>query len=342
MAWRTALAEAAGTSPDRVAVQCLHQHDAPFVCLETDRIVREQGDLPPNVDPAFFNRCLERGRQAVAEAVKKPRRITHVAAAQAQVEQVASNRRILGDDGRVRTNRSVAPGSDDVRHLPAGVIDPWLKTVAFYDGPTKVAACYYYAVHPISYCCQEGRVSSEFVGLARRLKEQHDEPGSTHVYFTGCSGNVNTGKYNNSSVKANRTALAERVYEAMEAASSRLRPEPIRSAARRTHDILPPARGDLDANELQKQISDKSRPVVQRNRPAFTLAWLRRLARHAHHAQRARRQRHHAAAPAGRAVRGVPASHAGGLAAAPTGHCRLWRRRDLVHSDRRSLPSRRL
>src|SRR4051794_12523077 len=27
-AWRKALAEAAGTSPDRVAVHCLHQHDA--------------------------------------------------------------------------------------------------------------------------------------------------------------------------------------------------------------------------------------------------------------------------------------------------------------------------
>src|SRR3954466_15247339 len=31
VAWRTAMAEAAGTSPDRVAVQCVHQHDAPFV-----------------------------------------------------------------------------------------------------------------------------------------------------------------------------------------------------------------------------------------------------------------------------------------------------------------------
>jgi hypothetical protein len=29
VAWRTALAEAAGTTPERVAVQCLHQHAAP-------------------------------------------------------------------------------------------------------------------------------------------------------------------------------------------------------------------------------------------------------------------------------------------------------------------------
>ncbi len=69
--------------------------------------------------------------------------VTHVAVAQAQVEKVASNCRILGDDGRVRKNRRVAPSGEDVRHLPAGVIDPWLKTVALYDGETKVAACYY-------------------------------------------------------------------------------------------------------------------------------------------------------------------------------------------------------
>ena len=205
--------------------------------------------------------------------------VTHVAAAQAQVEKVASNRRILGDDGRVRKNRSVAPSGEDVRHLPAGVIDPWLKTVALYDGETKVAACYYYAVHPISNCCEEGRVTSEFVGLARRLKRQHDDPDSTHIYFTACAGNINTGKYNNSEVKENRTLLTQRVYQAMEAASEKLRPQPIRRMAWHTYDILPPRRRDLEERGLEEQIADKTRRVVHRNRPAFTLAWLRRLKR---------------------------------------------------------------
>ncbi len=274
--WKQALATAARTTPDRVAVQCLHQHDAPFVCLEADRIVRQQGDLPPNVDPAFFRRCLEAGKNAVTKALRSPRRITHVASAQAEVKDVASNRRILNDQGRVLTNRSVAPGSEKLRPLPAGVIDPWLKNIAFYDGAEKVAACYYYAVHPISYCCQEGRVSSEFVGLARRLKQEHDQPGCTHLYFTGCAGNQNTGKYNNSDVKENRQLLTERVYAAMEAASEKLRPRPISQVAWKTHDILPPPRSDLSAKEIQAQIDDASNRVVLRNRPAFTLAWLRR------------------------------------------------------------------
>ena len=44
--WRKALADAAGTTPDRVAVHCVHQHNAPFACLDAERIVQAQGDLP--------------------------------------------------------------------------------------------------------------------------------------------------------------------------------------------------------------------------------------------------------------------------------------------------------
>lgn len=276
--WRKALADAAGTTVERVAVQCVHQHDAPFACLETDQIVRAQGDLPPNLDPEFFKVCLQRAGAAVRESLKRPRRLTHIAAAQSQVEQVASNRRILNEAGKILKNRSVAASSDDVRDLPTGVIDPWLKTVAFYDGREKVAACYYYAVHPISYCCTEGNVTSEFVGHARRLKAEHDTPGCTHVYFTGCAGNINAGKYNNSSHKENRQVLTQRIFAAMEQASEQLRPEPVKKIRWATADFLPPVNKSFSADELEKQINDHTRRVVHRNRPAFTLAWLRRHA----------------------------------------------------------------
>ena len=39
LAWRTTLAQAAGTTPDRVAVHCVHQHNAPMVCLAADAII---------------------------------------------------------------------------------------------------------------------------------------------------------------------------------------------------------------------------------------------------------------------------------------------------------------
>lgn len=277
LVWRKSLAQAAGTTPDRVAVQCVHQHDAPFVCLETEQIVNAQGDLPHNVDIQFFNTCLERAGQAVRDCLKKVQPFTHVATSQAMVEQVASNRRILGPDGRVKTNRSVSPNSDDVRDLPVGVIDPWLKTIAFYHQSKKLAACYYYAVHPISYCCQQGQVSSDFVGLARQLKEEHDSPDCLQIYFTGCAGNLNAGKYSNSGEPKYRRILAERLYAAMEKASARLKPMPIKNIRWQTNALLPPARDLFSIDDLQQQISNKKQRVVHRNRPAFTLAWLKRL-----------------------------------------------------------------
>lgn len=44
--WRTALAKAAGTTVERVAVQCVHQHDAPFVCLDTEKLLAAQRTGP--------------------------------------------------------------------------------------------------------------------------------------------------------------------------------------------------------------------------------------------------------------------------------------------------------
>ena len=50
IAFRKGLAEAAGTTPDRVAVQCVHQHNAPFACLDAQKIVAQYPELPAIVD----------------------------------------------------------------------------------------------------------------------------------------------------------------------------------------------------------------------------------------------------------------------------------------------------
>src|ERR1700723_1802486 len=39
LAWRKALAEATHTTPERVAVQSVHPHNAPFVDLEAQRVI---------------------------------------------------------------------------------------------------------------------------------------------------------------------------------------------------------------------------------------------------------------------------------------------------------------
>lgn len=275
LAWRKALAEAAGTTPERVAVHCVHQHNAPFACLDAERIVQKQGDLPHIVELDFFRTCLDRGRQAVGDALKKARRVTHVASGQAKVDKVAGNRRVYRDEsGKVLAMRGSSCKDPKLQALPEGIIDPWLKTVAFYEKDAKLAACHYYATHPMSYY-GDGRVSSDFAGLARKQRQQ-DEPECLHLYFTGCAGNIAAGKYNDGA-KETRPILTRRVYDGIIASEKVLRPEPVGEVSWRTHDILPPPRSGLTVEKLEDQIGNKKNAVVNRNRPSFQLSWLRRL-----------------------------------------------------------------
>ncbi len=273
--WRAALAEAAGTTPDRVAVQCVHQHNAPFACLEAERIVLAQGDLPHIVDLDFYRACLDRAQAAVEVGLKQARPVTAIAHGEARVHQVASNRRVArGENGQILKMRGSSCRDEALRALPEGTIDPYLKTVAFYDGDAKIAACHYYATHPMSYY-GDGRVSSDFVGLARKRRQQ-EEPDCQHIYFTGCAGNISAGKYNDGS-KPVRAVLAQRIYDGIVAAEKTLEPAPIDRIVWRSVGLVPAPRSSLAIDPLERQIADKGNAVVNRNRPAFMLSWLRRL-----------------------------------------------------------------
>lgn len=273
--WCHALAEAAGTTPSRVSVHTVHQHNAPFACLESQRYVEKLGVPPYIMDVDFFFRALDRGRKAVTEAVKRARPVTAIATAQAPVSRVACNRRILGDDRKVRINRGVNcfVNHPELRDLPDGVIDPMLKTVAFYDQQTKLAACHYYAVHPISRI-HDGAVSADFPGVARRMAESA-EPDCVHLYFTGCAGNINAGKYTDLTA-ANMRQLGKRIYEAIAQAGAALRPEPVNSISWRTVDLYPEGRLSPSFDAIAARIHRQGASTADRNRNAFRLTWLTR------------------------------------------------------------------
>ncbi|MDE0865807.1 MAG: hypothetical protein OSA98_18635 [Rubripirellula sp.] len=272
--FRQALAEAAGTTTDRVAVQCVHQHNAPFACLDAENIVLEQGDLPHIIEHGFFAQCLETGRQAISEALKRSSPVTHIAQGEARVDKVAGNRRIIGLDGKVLSQRGSSSIKPEHHRLPEGLIDPMLKTVAFYNGHKKLVASHYYACHPMSYY-GDGRVSADFCGLARRQRERQ-EPDCTHLYFNGCGGNIGAGKYNNGSKEA-RVELTQKILDGIVNSEVDLEPQPIESVAWETHDILPPLNPVFDEDELMAGISNRQNRVVARNRPSYTVAFIRRV-----------------------------------------------------------------
>jgi hypothetical protein len=162
-----------------------------------------------------------------------------------------------------------------LRAEPEGLVDPQLRTVAFYSGAERVAACHYYACHPMS-AYGKGEVSADFCGEARQAL-QATEPGCTHLYFSGCGGNITAGKYNDGS-PAMRQGLRDRMLDGMQRALSALAPEPIRAVDWTTTHVFPAPAPRWNADALRAQIADPSQPVVHRNRPAFALAWLERQA----------------------------------------------------------------
>lgn len=275
--WRTVLAEAAGTTPDRVALHSVHQHNAPFVCFDAADRIGRQADLPRVFERDFFDRCLDASRAAVQTALRQARSVTHIAQGGGRVIEVAGNRRLQRDaEGRVTAMRGSACKDPKLVALPEGPIDPMLQTIAFYDRGTKVVACHYYATHPMSYY-GDGRVSSDFCGLARRRRQQ-DEPGCLHIYYTGCAGNVAAGKYNDGTPAA-RVRLTQRIYDGIVASEASLRPEPIERVEWRTREILPAVNPAITIDALEELMDKRRDNLVSRMRPAFKLSYIERCAR---------------------------------------------------------------
>ncbi len=271
--WRERLAGAADTSPDRVAVQCVHQHNAPLVDPAAQRLISQQLGLTSLMDAAWFQQAVERVARAAQAALGKAHPLTHIVFGQAKVEKVASNRRILGPDGKVKDVRWSACEHPALREEPAGLIDPFLKTVSFRNGDRKLASLHYYATHPMSYY-GDGLVTSDFAGLARERCTKEDG-GAMHLYFNGCGGNLAPGKYNDGAPE-NRPLLTERIHTAMVESEQQTERIPVERVEWRAKQVVLPPRADMKEAELQKTLADPGQSEAQRKGAALTLAYLRR------------------------------------------------------------------
>jgi hypothetical protein len=276
--WRQALADAAGTTIDRVTVHVLHQHDAPGHDDAASRLLREQnlGADAAIQDDAFNAEAVRRVAAAVGAARRQ--RVTHVGIGRAKVEQVASNRRILGSDGKVRVTRMSSSRIPEAVAAPEGVIDPWLQSIGFWNGGKPVAVITYYATHPQSHY-GKGGISWEFVGMARAMREKA-LPGAAHIHFNGAGGNVAAGKYNDGAPE-NRARLAQRLAAGMTAAWESMRKTRVspRDVVWSHVSVALPLRADTHgADALRAVVRDAAAKPADRMRAARDLAFAERAA----------------------------------------------------------------
>ena len=273
--WRDALADAAGTRRERVLLSCVHQHDAPYADLTAQRLMDRHGLERAMFDPAFFEQAVRRVTKALRGAVATRRRVTHFGIGQARVEKVACNRRVQLPGRPPRFNRSSFTRDPVVRDAPEGQIDPFLKTLSFWDGDRPLVALSCYATHPMSRYGQ-GKVSADFPGLARRLR-QKQQPEVFQVYLTGCSGDITAAKYNDGTPKS-RELLAQRLCHGMEAAWKATRRFPLDRIDFRVVPLRLPVEqsGQLAPEALQKTLADARAPYPTRCRAALGLSWQKR------------------------------------------------------------------
>ncbi|MCC9599613.1 hypothetical protein LOC67_03495 [Stieleria sp. JC731] len=272
--FRKVLAGAAKTDVANVAVHTLHQHDAPRCDFTAEQLLHHVGatDLGP-FESSHQRQTLVRLGEVVRDRIQNARRVTHVGFGTAIVDKVASNRRLMGPDGKVYATRYTTCRDPKMRAEPIGTIDPELSCLVFYEGDLPIVSLTYYACHPQSYY-RTGVPSPDFPGIARIIRSQ-DTPEAMHVHFNGAGGNIGAGKYNDGD-KANRLVLAARVAEAMASAFESVRRFPVEANDVRwaTQSVALPAAPHLNETELRAALQSPSPEVVQ-NVPA-DLAWLLR------------------------------------------------------------------
>ena len=273
---RETLAEAVGTSPDRVCVHVVHQHDAPGIDFSTEEVLQQHGLAGKMFDVDVAREAIGRVARAAAEAVRKPQQVTHLGCGMARVERVASNRRVLGPDGKVKYVRYSKCRVKAAIEAPEGTIDRHLRVLSLWDGDRPLVAVNYYACHPQSYYGQGG-VSADFVGIARAAREAA-LPGVMQIYFNGAGGNVACGKYNDGS-KETRPVLAQRLEAGMKAAWEATRKIPVTAAdvSWRVCPVSLPVNERISEARCRRLLEDAKANPRERIHAARDLVFLRRM-----------------------------------------------------------------
>jgi len=272
--WKKKLAEAAHTTIDRVSVHALHQHDGVSCDFTMEKIMKEYhiDNLP--FDDAFLYKAIQNVADSVAAASLNTVEVTDIGFGQAKVEKVASNRRILGPDGKVSLIRWSSKNDSATIAAPEGLVDPWLKCVSLWSKDKPIAVITFYATHPQSYYGQ-GDVTCEFIGIARN-RRQKSLGGLPHIHFNGAGGNITTGKYNDGS-EAARQALAKRVETAMREAWEHTEKTPVtKNVGWKSRRVTLPLGKNVVEEKLRSVLADEKATHNQKLSAAEKLAWYQR------------------------------------------------------------------
>jgi len=271
--WRKSLAAAAGTTVDRVAVHTIHNHDSPGCDFSAAKLLEKQDLKNVMYDQDAHDKAIKETAAAVKLSLATKQKVTHMGTGKGIVEKFASNRRILGEDGKMKLWRGSSCRKPDAIAAPEGTIDPELSLLSFWNGDKALAVLTFYASHPQSYY-GKGGVTPDTSGLARRMRER--ETGVKHIHFNGAGGNIAAGKYNDGAPE-NRAVLTGRMIGGMKLAWDTQKKQKLTAGQVnwQTAPVNLPWRGKPE-KEMQEELLNPETPVRTRIRAARDLVYYRR------------------------------------------------------------------
>ncbi|MDB4680155.1 MAG: neutral/alkaline non-lysosomal ceramidase N-terminal domain-containing protein [Planctomycetaceae bacterium] len=272
--FKEALAQAANTDVNRITIHTIHQHDAPRCDFDADALLVAEGLENAGFDARHARSVVQNAAAALKESLDSATVVTHVGIGEGTVKDVASNRRIMGPDGKVLHTRYTATRDPKIREFPAGTIDPKLKSISFWNKDRPLAVLTYYATHPQSYY-RTGLANPDFPGIARNAQEKDLQV--THIHFNGAGGNIGAGKWNDGS-QSNRQVLADKVQAGMQEAWESTKKHSINSddLLWKTKNVFLPMADHLVEEELVAKVNNKDAKADDRWYAAKHLVWLRR------------------------------------------------------------------
>jgi hypothetical protein len=201
--FRKLIAKSAGVSNTHVFIHSVHQHDS----------IQLGNENPKDGKVKSFQKSISsRLRLAVGKAVKDGwRDIGKICTAEKRMSGLASNRRLIGKDGKVCAMRYSMTYDREMQSEPTGLIDPIIRTVAFKSTNGKViVAMHFYASHPMT-AYKRNMAGADVPGLAIDYAAKHYGKDTLNIYFNGCGGNITFGKYAINPPEKSLKVLGERL-----------------------------------------------------------------------------------------------------------------------------------
>lgn len=252
------LARALDIPESRVVVHCIHQHDTPLINFEIEPLLNIE-TYPKDWWREVTHRCADAARTSLGSQVD----IACVGHAELRLHGYASNRRVMGADGKVKGVRYSRCDNPELRNAPVGIIDPMLRTVAFKDTADHiVASMSFYASHP-QVSNERHLYSADAPGEAMRLVTEQHRNG-LHAFFTGAGGNVTAGKYSSpDDLEGNLLTFGKRLADGVSHNLDAMQWTPASGVEWRTDSFPFPARA-MDPDAMRAVCADPEATMYQK------------------------------------------------------------------------------